>query len=112
MIVFLQYYMSHFKIETILPSSTLEPRITKIATPPLFSVKTSTLSLLTYDVQSLLEIVSNFLKDGTDKQLTSKVLKILAVSLNDSKLLSGLESIFALNIGNENLVYKLLALWM
>jgi hypothetical protein len=54
--------MSNFKIEPILPSSTLEARHIQLPPAPVITISIPTLSLLTYDLDILLESVSEYLK--------------------------------------------------
>jgi hypothetical protein len=48
------------------------------------------MSLLTYDYESLLAIIREFMKFGGSSHLTAKALKIIGASLNDKKITEGL----------------------
>lgn len=51
------------------------------------------MSLLTYDLELLLESVHDYLKGEDNYQLLNKTLKVLGSSLNDKKLSGNLEQI-------------------
>ena len=78
--------MDHFKIETILPSSTLEVRQQHLPSLPSANINIQSMQLLTYDLEVLLESVSEFLNGDDNFQLIVRTLKVLGSSLNDKKL--------------------------
>lgn len=69
------------------------------------------MSLLTYDFESLLGIITDFLNCSGSSQLTLKALKVLGASLNDVKLARELERIIAENKKEGRRIYDLMLLW-
>jgi hypothetical protein len=103
--------MSNFKIESILPNSTLEPRHIQLPPQPAINVGVPSMSLLTYDVEVLLGSVDAFLKGEDNRQLLVRTLKVLGSSLNDKKLAGGLERIVLEHEGERKRVYGLMIVW-
>ena len=97
--------MSHFKIETILPSSTLEARLVQLPSLPLPSVNITSVSLLTYDLDTLVESVADFIQGEDNYQLLQRSLKVLGSSLNDKKLSGNFETIIFENIDKRRRIY-------
>ena len=103
--------MSNFKIESILPASTLEVRIIKLPLLPLLNFNVQSMPLLTYDLAALLDSVSDFLKGQNNSQLLSRTLRVLGASLNDKKLSGGLEEILLGHEKKRQRVYELMIIW-
>lgn len=63
-----------------------------------------------YDVQSLLQVLREFINGGGNKSLVARVVKIMANSLNDLNLLGGLESV--LQMAERERIYELMLIWV
>ena len=95
--------MSKFKIETIDPSTQPKKRNNLILMPSTIEIKIKNLTLLTYEVQDLLQIVSDYIHEKNNRKTLEKSLIIIEASLSDQKLSQGLEKII---LSKENIQTK------